>query len=148
MARPCRLQNSSGKLMPQDVFSSSCVGCWVQGRIPSRSNLLKKHVAICEVCQQAEETADHVILGCPFACEFWDKIGLPLPSLSSGAISNIHGVQCPHNIPRKHFAIFIALCCRQLRKRRNGVVFRSEMAGHRQMLASCVSDAVLWKLTS
>jgi hypothetical protein len=42
----------------------------VQGRIQSRSNLLRNKImgnaSICEVCNQ-EETAKHVVMGCPFA---------------------------------------------------------------------------------
>jgi hypothetical protein len=49
------------------------------------------------------------------------------------------------NIPKKHFATFIALCCWQLWKRRNAVVFRSERAGHQPILAACICDAKLWK---
>jgi hypothetical protein len=42
--------------------------------IQSWSNLWRKKVvytAICEICQQDEEIAEHVIKGCPFAREFW-----------------------------------------------------------------------------
>jgi hypothetical protein len=45
---------------------------FVQGRIQSRSNLLRNKImgnasSICEVCNQEEETAKHVVMGCPFA---------------------------------------------------------------------------------
>ena len=75
-----------------------------------------------EVCAQVEETPEHVIMGCQFAKDFWQRIGLT-PLLSSGGLNDFHNVQCPRNIPQKHFATFIALCCWQLWKRRNGVVF-------------------------
>ena len=55
----------------------------IQDRIQSRSNLLRKKVvdtAVCEICQ--EEIAEHVIKGCPFAREFWAKIGFSLPFVS------------------------------------------------------------------
>ena len=98
-----------------------------------------------EVCAQVEETPEHVIMGCQFAKDFWQRIGLT-PLLSSGGLNDFHNVQCPRNIPQKHFATFIALCCWQLWKRRNGVVFPSERAGHhQQMLVACISDAKLWK---
>jgi hypothetical protein len=120
----------------------------MQGRIQSRSNLLKKHVvdtAVCGVCAQMEETPEHVIMRCQFAKDFWQRIGLTPSLLSSGGLNDFHNVQCPSNIPQKHFATFIALCCWHLWKRRNGVIFRSERAGHQQMLAACISEAKLWK---
>jgi hypothetical protein len=120
----------------------------MQGRIQSRSNLLKKHVvdtAVCGACAQMEETPEHVIMRCQFAKDFWQRIGLTPSLLSSGGLNDFHNVQCPSNIPQKHFATFIALCCWHLWKRRNGVIFRSERAGHQQMLAACISEAKLWK---
>jgi hypothetical protein len=49
-------------------------------------------------------------------------------------------------VPKKFFSTFVALCCWQLWKRRNGVIFRSESATLRQVLATCMADAQLWKL--
>jgi hypothetical protein len=49
-----------------------------KGRIQCRANLFKKEVVdnrCCEICGAAEESTDHIILHCPFAEEFWNKIG-------------------------------------------------------------------------
>jgi hypothetical protein len=41
--------------------------------------------------------------------------------------------------------MFLALCCWQLWKRRNGVVFRSEALTLQQLLNECKKDANLWR---
>ena len=116
----------------------------IQGRTQSRSNLLRKNVvdtAVCEICQ--EEIAEHVIKGCPFAREFWAKIGFSLPFVSFGAVGDIHSVNCPASFPQKHLSTFVALCCWQLRKRRMGL-----SSGPKQQAfnRACISEAKLWKL--
>ena len=50
-----------------------------------------------------EEMPEHVIMGCQFAKDFWQRIGLT-PLLSSSGLNDFHNVQCPSNIPQKHFA--------------------------------------------
>jgi len=50
--------------------------------------------AICEICQQDKETAEHVIMGCQFAKEFWAKIGFTLPFVSSGVVGDFKISQC------------------------------------------------------
>ena len=97
---------------------------------------------VCEVCDQEGEIGAHVIMGGPFAKEFWARIGFPLPLVNSGMVGEIHNVQCLANIPQKHFSTFVALCCWQLWKRRNGVIFRSERASHHKMLAACIT--LMW----
>jgi len=121
----------------------------MQGRIQCRTNLVRKKMldnAICEVCNQGDETAEHVVMDCPFAKEFWGAIGFHFPPDSSGLISQLHNLQRPTTIPQKHFGTFVALCCWQIWKRRNGVVFRSERKSIRQLLAGCLEEVKLWKL--
>jgi hypothetical protein len=118
----------------------------MQGRIQCRTNLLKKKVvdsATCEVCTSDDESAIHVIFECPFAKAFWISIGF---QQFPANIADLHCIQRPIEVPQKFFSTFIALCCWQLWKRRNGVIFRDEAASRRQVLAACVADAQLWKL--
>jgi hypothetical protein len=73
----------------------------IQDMIQSWSNLWRKKVvytAICEICQQDEEIAEHVIKGCLFAREFWTKIGFSFPFVSFGAVGDIHSVNCPASL--------------------------------------------------
>jgi hypothetical protein len=60
-------------------------------------------------------------------------------------LDDLSSFQRPSHIPGKHFSTFFALCCWQLWKRRNGVVFRSESATTRNTLAACSRDVDLWK---
>jgi hypothetical protein len=46
-----------------------------QNRIQCKTALRKKGIVdntICEICQAPEETAAHIILGCPNAKQFWN----------------------------------------------------------------------------
>jgi hypothetical protein len=64
----------------------------IQGRIQRQTNLLRKNVidtAVCKICQQDEETTEHVIMGCLFAKGSWEKFGFPLPFVSFGAMGDI-----------------------------------------------------------
>jgi len=83
---------------------------------------------------------------CPFAKDFWSAIGFSTPILSSGRLGDIHNICCPSNLPQKHLNTFVALCCWQLWKRRNGVIFRSETTSLQKTFPACISDANLWKL--
>jgi Zn finger protein HypA/HybF involved in hydrogenase expression len=47
-------------------------------RIQSKANLLLKTItgdATCELCNSTDETAEHIIFKCPFACSFWVHLG-------------------------------------------------------------------------
>jgi hypothetical protein len=46
----------------------------IHDRIQSKSNLEVKKIvddAGCEVCNDGEETAQHILFDCPFTCSFW-----------------------------------------------------------------------------
>ena len=96
-----------------------------------------------KVSNLEDESAHHIILECPFAKAFWGSIGVhQLPD----TISDIHSLCRPAGVPEKFFSTFVVLCCWQLWKRRNGVVFRAETATLRQFLQVCILDVLLWKL--
>jgi hypothetical protein len=119
----------------------------MQGRIQCRVNLLTKKVvesATCEVCNQEDETVDHIIWGCPFAKELWEKKYIGVHQHPAN-ISQLHNAQRPVGVPQQFFSTFIAICCWQLWKRRNGLVLRSELATMRQVMKTCMADANPWK---
>ena len=78
------------------------------------------------------QMADHVIMGCPFAFakEFRAKIGFHLPLVSTGAPGEVHNIQRPAIVPQKHFSTFVALCCWQLWKCRNGASLLSVVGNY------------------
>lgn len=92
----------------------------VHGRAQCRSNLFRKTIVdspTCEVCNQANETCEHIVVGCPSAEEFWGRLGFqPGPTKADGCILNIN---CPSHYPSKHFPTFAALRYWHLWKRRN-----------------------------
>jgi hypothetical protein len=117
-----------------------------KGKIQCRANLFKKRIVgspCCEVCGAAEETADHIILTCPFARDFWNEIGLQLSDELS--TRNIQSFPSIGSIPQRHYSTFIALCCWQLWKRRNAVIFRNESNSLRQVLQACCYGANAWR---
>ena len=122
MVTPCRLPVLFVAAVPPKRLQLF-IWLLMQRRIQcQRVNLLRKQIidsAVCEVCEQEDESADHVIVGCPFAKEFWAKLGIDLPMDTSNVPSDLHNIQRPATIPRKHWSTFIALCCWQLWKRRN-----------------------------
>ncbi|GJM88001.1 hypothetical protein PR202_ga04013 [Eleusine coracana subsp. coracana] len=84
----------------------------VQGRIKSRSTLLTKHVvqdATCELCRDAAETADHLILHCTVSRAFWAAIGVQLSNNIS--VQNIWEIARPERVPQNHYHCFLQLCC-------------------------------------
>jgi hypothetical protein len=89
---------------------------------------------------------EHVVMGCPFAKDLWSAIGFSTPILSCGRMSDIHNICCPANLPQNHLNTFVALCCWQLWKRRNGVIFGSQTTSLHQTFSACISDANLWQL--
>jgi hypothetical protein len=120
----------------------------IHGRIQCKTNLLRKRVVdnpICEVCNQMPESTDNIIAECEFATEVWLMLGIIFQNGNTGVASAIHETAAPSHIPDKHFPTFVVLCCWQLWKRRNGVVFRSQYDSMNQFLSACISEAKLWK---
>jgi hypothetical protein len=115
-------------------------------RIQCRSNLQRRKVledATCEVCGRGDENANHIIFNCPFAASFWSGIGFVIPA--DADVSCLDKLSRPAQVPPEHFSTLILLCCCQLWKRRNGVVFRQEAATRREILRLAKEDARLWQ---
>ncbi|GJN17833.1 hypothetical protein PR202_gb04934 [Eleusine coracana subsp. coracana] len=97
-----------------------------QDRIKSRVNLLTKRVvadATCKLCHGNTETSDHLIFRCDTAKGFWDAIGM---DTTHASVERLWELRRPSPVPEKHYHTFLHLCCWQVWKHRNEVVFRSE----------------------
>lgn len=117
-----------------------------QGRIQCRKILHRKHVlphATCEVCNDEDETPEHIIGGCSIGRQFWEKIGFN--SMPGMAVDSIHTLSPPSGIPSDEFPTLISLSCWQLWKTRNAAVFRSERHRITQVLAACAAAAEQWR---
>lgn len=114
-----------------------------KGRIQCRANLFKKKIVdspVCEVCGASEETTDHIILQCPFVRSFWNVIGLPVSDDLS--VKTMHTLPKVQTLPSTQYSTFFALCCCQLWKSRNALIFRNETISVRQVLQACCLDAM------
>jgi hypothetical protein len=56
----------------------------------------------------SEENAVHIIFQCPFASDFWNKVGLMLPPGAS--IMHVHRMQKIQQLPQLQYSMFFALC--------------------------------------
>jgi hypothetical protein len=117
-----------------------------QSRIQCRANLPKKSIvqeATCEACGATEETATHIIFQCPFAQDFWRALHFALPA--DIRATTLYELPCPDHVPNMQFAELVLLCCWQLWKWRNGIVFRGESSPLGQVMLNCKTDAALWR---
>lgn len=112
----------------------------LQGRIQCQTVLHRKHVlpdAVCEICNDDDESPEHIFSGCSIGRQFWGKLGLT--SMVGTDVGNIHRTMLPRGFPKDEFAAFIALSCWQLWKTRNVAVFRDD----RHNVAKCLQPAKL-----
>jgi hypothetical protein len=118
-------------------------GYFEQRRVHSRSNLLKKSIvadATCELCRNHPETVDHLAFACPVAASLWQHVGVAPPL----TVDTLHSMATPSTIPAKHNSMFIFLCCWNIWKHRNRVVFDGVAPSLPLLLNSCREDARLW----
>jgi hypothetical protein len=79
----------------------------VQDWIQSRHNLQRKHAigrAECELCHHHDETADHIMFGCPTATAFWTRLGVPPPAVPSATVLELWNMPL---LPRRHRTVFL-----------------------------------------
>ena len=116
----------------------------VQDRVQTRSNLLKKNIisdATCELCHAVVETAEHLIFHCPIADYLWRSVGMVHPP---SHIQQLPELRRPENVPARHFPVFIALCCWNIWKHRNRVIFDKAPPSLQQLRNNCSEDSRLW----
>ena len=139
-------QTSSGEM--QHLHACRCSFMWLllQGRIQCRSVLHRKNVlpdCTCEVCNEDDETPEHIISGCNLGKQFWEKLGAT--SMVGISVTNIHRTTPPNGVPKEGYSAFIALACWQLWKARNATVFREERHNITQVFAACKASAEQWR---
>ena len=119
----------------------------INKRIQCRTNLLRKGIvdgSTCEVCNDADETTEHIISGCSLAREVWQRLNMP--NLLSVDLNSIHNLSPPQgSVPVDNFSAFLALVSWQLWKARNNAIFRHEQTSLSQFLAACKASAELWR---
>lgn len=120
-----------------------------RARIQSRSELLKKKILIeeevvCPICCSPCETANHVIFGCSFAQSFWAASNCRFPA--DADVRNMHAYTLPPSVPVAMASTYFLLCCWNMWKHRNAVVFRERPPSLPDLLRSCRDDAHLWRV--
>jgi hypothetical protein len=120
-----------------------------RGRLQTRATLHEKTIltraeAGCPICLASIETADHLLLGCGFAGSFWAAIGQRFPDHAKA--SNMYAYPGVPRVPPATSSTFTLLCCWNLWKHRNGVVFREQRASIPLLLKMCRDDARLWRV--
>jgi hypothetical protein len=90
--------------------------------------------ALCEVCNEADETPEHIINDYGIAKEFCAALGVVMPP--GHDLSKLHKLDRPSSIPQQYFETLVALACWQLWKTRNAVIFRNEGPSLHQLLGS------------
>ena len=118
----------------------------VQDRIQCRTNLLTKNIvedATCELCHLEDEDSNHIVFSCPIARSFWSAIGVQLSPDAS--VQTLWDTRWSADTPQEHRACLALLCCWNLWKHRNAVVFRQEPQSLQRLLQTCREDARLWR---
>ncbi|CAN6236003.1 unnamed protein product [Urochloa humidicola] len=114
-------------------------------RVQSKQNLKVKTILdddLCAFCNDGQETSDHIMFQCSTARSFWRTIGFSLPPQPK--VQELHLLPRPDHVPGQHFEMFVLLCCWQLWKRRNALIFHGETMNLQGLLHSCREEARLW----
>jgi hypothetical protein len=130
--------------VPSKVKSFSCL--LVQSRLQCRAALLLPADAVCPICSAACKSASHIIFVCPFARRrrFWSLLGANYDGCTDvRQLSDLPGVV--HEVTGSSFTL---LCCWNLWKHRNGMVFRGDRPCLQRLVQPCVEDARVWRVSS
>jgi len=115
-----------------------------KNRINCRTALVTKNIlqeATCEICGQADETADHIFSECNFVRSFWSRIGW-----NPGYIAPVSELWLTQTPPRVHADTAhptILLCCWEIWKHRNEVVFRGMQPKIDRLVSACKEQHAL-----
>lgn len=116
----------------------------VRNRLSTKENLLKKTIvqeAICDICNQEDETANHMCFSCPFAQAFWTQINVR-PQAQD--VTQFHRSGPTSQVPALHWQVFFQLCMWAIWNHRHDVVFRGKSPSLRACLQRCITEAALW----
>lgn len=98
----------------------------VRNRLSTKGNLLKKTIVQdgkCDICNQEEETANHMCFSCPFAQAFWAMINVQ-PQVQD--VRHFHRLGPSSRVPALHCQVFFLLCMWAIWNHRHDVVFREK----------------------
>jgi hypothetical protein len=65
--------------------------------------------AVCEICNEENETPEHIISGSTFGKKFWETLNKQ--SIMGIDTTNLHMVTAPGGVPNEELPAFIALSC-------------------------------------
>jgi len=162
-------QDAAGKLLTSFIYKASTQGdqpspafkfvwhsfapprvklfAWLltKNRINCKTCLVHKNLlqhATCEICGAADESADHIFSGCSFVTTFWHAIGWAPEGIAP--VTQLWETLTP---PRIHLDVahpIIILCCWEIWKHRNEVVFRGLEQSVGRLVAACKESARSW----
>ncbi|CAN6338995.1 unnamed protein product [Urochloa humidicola] len=118
----------------------------VQDRLQCKANLLRKNIvdtALCELCNEEDEDANHLISGCSFAKQFWSRMGWSSTDLPQA--TTLWETKTPAQVPDQLQSTFLILCCWHLWKHRHDVVFRGTTPSHARLQLQCRAACRLWQ---
>jgi hypothetical protein len=131
---------------PRDRFFAWLMS---RSRVPSRSSLLRKKVltaaeAVCPMCREPLETANHIFFECDLSRRFWDTVGFVYPI--DADVRLLHTYGAPPGVPAGTEITFQLLCLWNLWKHRNAAAFREQRPCLPLLLKAYRDDARLWRV--
>lgn len=121
--------------------------CWTSDRLARRG---LPHQDACPLCDQEEETINHVLLTCVFARTMWaaicEALGRPewTPTPRDSLGQWLCGKQGPSNMSRKDLHTIFALSIWELWKHRNAIVFDGASPSIELLLRRMRSEGMVW----
>jgi hypothetical protein len=125
--------------------------CWTANRLAKRG---LTQSLFCPLCDQHDETINHLLVGCSFACLFWFELFRPfgLQGFIPGQdIEDFNVWWCSNSarldgLSKKGFDSLVALGAWMLWKHRNGVVFNGSSPSVVVAVRLAREEALLWSL--
>ncbi|WVZ63192.1 hypothetical protein U9M48_012845 [Paspalum notatum var. saurae] len=129
----------------------------IKNRVCTADRLAKRglpHPAVCPLCDQAEETIQHVLVSCVFARQVWTLIfhdlGLPsiVPQPGCTRFSNWWGqsIKSVEKAIRKGLNSLVILVAWEIWKHRNACVFEGVVPCVQQVRQAMVEEGTVWCL--
>ncbi|KAG2618351.1 hypothetical protein PVAP13_3NG079534, partial [Panicum virgatum] len=90
----------------------------------------------------AEAAQDHIVFHCPVAVAFWRQVGFELNAHAT--VEALQSLTASSPAPNPHGSVFLFLCCWNIWKHRNRVVFDGAEPCLQRLLRNCNEDVRLW----